>query len=601
MLVDDDDTTLPGGGTGVTSDACQPLVNEDEISGNIALIQRSGCLFDEMIRNAADAGAIAAVVYNNAGDPIVMNGEEGLSDIPAVMIGQADANLILAEFDADNEVTVVLDKSFLLTSTDTGNVVATFSARGPAPVPDILKPDVTAPGVNIIAGFTPDAANAAPDENFAYLSGTSMATPHVAGVAAMLMQAHPEWTPAAIKSALMTTARQDVQVSSGLSDANPFDFGAGHIVPNGALNPGLVFDVTDDEYDAFGCGIASPAVAQERCDALAAAGMSLEAADLNQPYVAVSRLVNSRTITRRVTNVSDEGGAYTVSVNAPPGVAVGVSPTSLSLGPGESTTFDVTMAYQSGPLDFWWFGSLTWSGTGTDIHMPIAVKPASIVAPAEITQFGGTGSTSFAVEFGYAGTYAPGVHGLNLPTISDADEDKDGFSFVDNDPDKTFTFRATNGVTAHVIEVFPDTLYARFSLFDALTDGDDDLDLYVYYCGADLSSCSRVGVSGSSTSQEQVNLFRPAAGFYAVLVHGFATDEVTGGPGAIYQLLAWGLAVNDSAGNMTADGPALVNPGTTADVTVSWSGLLSDTIYMGGISHNTPQGVSGLTIITIGN
>ena len=593
VLVDDEDDSLPDGSTGTTSDGCQAIVNADAIDGNIALLQRSGCRFDEMISNAADAGAIAAVVYNLAGDPIVMNGEEGLSDIPAVMIGQADANLILAEFDDGNTVTVVLDKSFLLTTDDTGNVMASFSARGPAPIADILKPDVTAPGINILAGFTPDPANATPGEDFAFLSGTSMSTPHVAGVAALLLQANPNWTPSAVKSALMTTARQDVSASAGLADANPFDFGAGHIEPNSALNPGLVYDVLDDEFDAFACGTSSPAVAAARCDALADAGLSFAPADLNQPAIAVSRLISSATVRRRVTNVSDEADAYTAAVAAPPGISIDVSPSTLSLGPGESADFDVTMNFLSGPLDLWRFGSLTWSSASTDVYSPIAVKPASILAPAEITSFGGSGTTTFTVEFGYAGGYSAGVHGLNQALIVDG--------FVDNDPTKTFSFRTDSGVTSHVISVPADQLYARFSLFDALTDGEDDLDMYVYYCGADGDTCDKLGESGELTSEEQFDVFQPAAGLYAVLVHGFETDQLAGGPGSNYQLLAWAIGNNDDKGNMSASGPSFVSPTTTADITVNWSDLLSNTIYLGGISHNTPQGLSGLTLITIGN
>ena len=593
VLVDDDDVSLPDGSTGTSSDACQALINSDEISGNIALIQRTGCPFEDMVKSAADAGAIAAVVYNIAGAPIVMFGTEGLSDIPALMIGQADANLILAELDAGNDVTVVLDKSFLLTTADTGNVMATFSARGPASVGEILKPDVTAPGINILAGFTPDAANATSGENFAFLSGTSMSTPHVAGAAALLLQAHPTWTPSAIKSALMTTARQDVKASAGLGDANPFDFGAGHIVPNKAFDPGLVFDVSDDEYDAFACGTESPAVSTTRCDDLSAAGFSFAAADLNQPSISVSTLAVQQTVQRRVTNVSDEVGSYTVAVSAPPGMGIDVNPSTLALGPGDSATFDVTSTYLSGPLDLWRFGSLTWSSATRDVYIPIAVKPASLSAPGEITTFGGTGAQSFEVTFGYNGGYSPGVHGLNLPLVING--------FVDNDPTKTFSFRAVDGVTQHAISVPPDQLYIRFSLFDALTDGDDDLDMYIYYCGSDTTNCIKIGESGEPTSEEQFNLFRPAAGIYAVLVHGFETDQVSGGLGSNYQLLAWSFGVNDDKGNMNASGPAFVAPGTTSDVTFNWTGLTPDTIYLGGISHNTPQGLSGLTVITIGN
>ena len=593
ILVDDDDESTSDGSTGTTSDACQAPVNGDQINGNIAFIQRTGCPFEDKVKNVADAGAVAALVYNIAGEPIVMSGTEGLSDIPALMIGQADANLILAELDAGNDVEIVLDKGLLLTTDDTGNVMASFSARGPAPVADILKPDVTAPGINILAGFTPDAANAAPDENYAFLSGTSMSTPHVAGAAALLLQEHPDWTPAAIKSALMTTARQDITSTSGLGSANPFDFGAGHIVPNDAFDPGLVFDVSDDEYDAFACGVESSAVSSTRCDELTAAGFSFAPADLNQPSIAMSTFTSQRTVQRRVSNVSDEAGAYAVSVSAPPGMSLEVSPSSLALAPGESAVFDVTASYESGPLDRWRYGSLTWSSDTRDVYSPIALKPTSIAAPGEITSFGGSGTQSFSVVFGYDGSYSPGVHGLNLPRVIDG--------FVDNDPTKTFSVRAGNGVTQHLISVPVDQLYARFSLFDALTDGDDDLDMYVYYCGADTTLCSKIGQSGEPTSQEQFNVFMPAAGIYAVLVHGFETDEVSGGPGANYQLLAWAFGVNDDVGNMNASGPAFVAPGTTADVTINWSGLGPDTIYLGGISHLTPQGLSGLTIVTIGN
>jgi len=420
-----------------------------------------------------------------------------------------------------------------------------------------------------------------------------MSTPHVAGAAALILQAHPTWTPAAVKSALMTTARQDIKSSAGLGDASPFDFGAGHIDPNNAFDPGLVFDVKDDEYDAFACGIASPAISPTRCDDLRAAGFSFNAADLNQPSIAISDLTVQRTVQRRVTNASDGADSYTVSINSPPGMNIEVSPPTLALAPGASATFDVSATYLSGPLDLWRFGSMTWSSATRDVYSAIAIKPTSIRAPQEITTSGGTGTLNFEVEFGYAGGYAPGIHGLNLPRIIDG--------FVDNDPTKTFTFRTNNGVTQHAISVPPDQLYLRFSLFDALTDGDDDLDMYVYYCGADGSSCTKIGESGEPTSEEQFNVFRPAAGIYAVLVHGFETDQVAGGPGANYQLLGWSIGVSDDKGNMNASGPAFVNPGVVADVTVDWSGLISDTIYLGGISHNTPQGISGLTIITIGN
>ena len=595
VLVDDDDETLDDGSAGTTFDACEPLVNDSDISGNIAYIQRGGCSFETKIANADDAGAIAALVFNIAGEPIVMTADLGIQgsyNIPALMIGQADGNLILDEIDADQTVNLVLDKGFFLTEQDTGNIMGAFSARGPAPVQDILKPDVTAPGINILAGFTPDAANSVAGENFAYITGTSMATPHVAGVAALLRQAHPEWSPAAIKSALMTTARQDINQQDGTTPANPFDFGSGHIDPNKANDPGLVYDVTDDEYDAFACGTASPAVEQTRCDALAAGGLSFEAEDLNQPSITVSRLANSQTIARRVTNVGDEAETYVASIVAPPETTVDVVPSNLTVGPGQSATFDVTFTYASGPLDLWRFGSLTWSSSNHEIRSVLAVQPVSVTAPAEVTSFGGTGNVSFPVEFGYTGAYTPGIHGLRKPLIVNG--------FVDQDPLKTFTFRTTNGVTAHLIDVPPDQIYLRFEMYDELTDGNDDLDMYVYYC-PDNVNCTKIGQSGEPTSREQFNVTLPAAGRYAVLVHGFETDNVAGGSGTVYQLLGWSIGLIDDQGNMTATGPGFVNAGTTANVDVDWNNLESSTIYLGGISHNSPQGLVAITIVTIRN
>jgi hypothetical protein len=419
-----------------------------------------------------------------------------------------------------------------------------------------------------------------------------MSAPHVAGVAALLRQAHPDWSPASIKSALMTTAYQAVDRQDGETPAHAFDFGSGHIDPNRANDPGLVYDVTDDEYDAFACGTGSPAIDEVRCDELAAGGFSFEGFALNQPSIGVSRLANTQTVTRRVTNVGEQSESFTVAVEPPAGIDVQVSPTSLSLTPGESAEYEVTLTYANGPLDSWRFGALSWVGNEHTVRSALAVRPTSVNAPAEVTAVGGTGSFEFPVEFGYNGSYAPRVHGLRPAGVFEG--------FVDEDPSRTFTFRDTNGVKAHVIDVPANRLYLRFALFDELTDGEDDLDMYVFYC-PDSVNCTKIAESGEPTSREQVNVTLPGGGRYAVLIHGFDTDDVAGGPGAHYTLLGWAFGLNDDQGNMTASGPPFVNAGSTENVTVNWSGLASNTIYLGGISHNTPQGLVALTIIQIRN
>lgn len=591
VLVDDDDDTLGDGTAGTEFDACEPLVNGAELSGNIAFIQRGGCNFDLKVENAEDAGAVAVLVFNIAGSPIVMTGTTN-PGIPALMVGQADGNLLLAEIDAGEAVEVVFDKGLFLTEEDTGNVIGTFSSRGPGPVPDILKPDVTAPGINILAGFTPDAANSAAGETFAFLTGTSMAAPHVAGVAALLREAHPDWSPAALKSALMTTAYQGVTQQDGETPANPFDFGSGHIDPNRANDPGLVFDVTDDEFDAFACGTLSPAVDEARCDQLAADGFSFEAADLNQPSIALSRLTGTQTVTRRVTNAGDGTGSFTAEIEAPPGISVLVSPSVLSLAPGASAEFEVTFGFESGPLDLWRFGSLTWVGDDHVVRSVLAVRPRSVDAPAEIFASGTTGSFTFPVKFGYTGDYSAGVHGL-VPAIATPGS-------VDEDPDQDFTFRSGGGVTVHPLENLPaNQLYLRFALFDEFTDGEDDLDMHVRYCPT-LTSCRKIAESGEPTSREQVNILSPGPGRYEVFVHGFDTDDA-GGAGANYTLFTWFFGLDDDRGNMTVAAPGFVNAGTTSDVTMDWAGLSPGNRYLGAISHTTPEGLVAITIVNVQN
>ncbi|MDZ7645205.1 MAG: S8 family serine peptidase [Woeseiaceae bacterium] len=543
--------------------------------------------------HAEDAGAVAVLVFNIAGDPIAMIGDPGTVDIPALMIGQADGNRILDEINLGETVRVVIDKELLLTVEDTGNRMGVFSSRGPAPVQDILKPDVTAPGINILAGFTPDAIAAAAGENFAYLTGTSMSVPHVAGVAALLRQAHPEWSPAAIKSALMTTARQNVTLQDGETAALPFDFGAGHIRPNAAVDPGIVYDAGDDDYDAFACALGADAVTAERCNALTAAGVSLDPGDMNQPSVAVARLADTQTVSRRVTNVGDTSATYTAVIESPTGIETTVTPPSLSLAPGQTAGFDVTYTYRSGPLDSWRFGSLTWEDDDHSARSVLAVRPVSLTAPAEVVATGTSGTLTFPVEFGYDGAYTARVHGLRKPLVIE--------DFVARDVDKNFeTADSGNGATAHLYAVPSDQAYLRFAMFDELTDGADDLDMYVYYCPDDVN-CARIGESGGDTSREQFDVLLPGSGTYIVFVHGFETDDVAGGPGTVYRIAAWQFGLDDDVGNMTVTAPAAVTSGSTEEIRVDWNGLDPDTIHLGGISHSTPGGLSSLTVISIQN
>ena len=479
-------------------DACGAALN-NSIDGKIALIARGTCSFDEKVGNAVNAGAAAVLMYSDDRPKTVMGGNLSF-DIPGVMIDNEPGLALYGELMAGNPVNATLSDDNLAVEERVGNVMAGFSSKGPYPVvSDWLKPDITAPGVGILAANTPDQADGSVGGLFGYLSGTSMSSPHVAGLAALIRQAHPEWSPAQVKSALMTTARQDVVKEDGETAADPFDFGAGHANPNPAVSPGLTYDAGLFDYYAASCGTNTPLVTPGGCDFLASEGFSTDPSDLNLPSIAVDGLPGVQTITRTVTAVADykkksyghwgwghkkeeSSGPrhYRAHVEAPPGFNVEVSPHSLNLSPGETATYEMTITAESAPPGDWRFGSITWeTRKGNDVRSPIAVNGAAFVAPDELSGEGPDGSGSFDLTFGYTGEYTPQVHGLN-----DAGLFLDPSNCRRRSGQQLRVLWTRHGDIAFLDEVPPEgPPFARWDLYNEYTTGtNDDIDLYLYYC-----------------------------------------------------------------------------------------------------------------------
>lgn len=557
---------------------CGPLTNADDINGQIALIVRGVCGFNVKFLNAQAAGAAGLIVFNNAGDPITMGGSSAGITIPGVMLGQTDGELLHDTITGGADVFATLDPAITVPKEDT---IAGFSSRGPnGGAPDIIKPDIAAPGVNILAAQTPDANDfQTQGELFQSISGTSMASPHVAGVFALLKEAHPDWSAALARSALMTTARQDLKKTFGDNPADPFDIGAGHIVPASAFDPGLAYDADLFDYVRFMCGseFQSQIFTAGTCNAFG----SIDSSDLNLPSIGIGTLAGSQTVTRTVTSVASDNGnmSYTVSIDAPPGTTVSVSPSSFKLKPGQSATYEVTItATEAAVLDKWTFGSLTWTHGGKySVRSPIAVRPVSMAAPSEVSEFaaGEDGSLSFDVEIGFSGNFAATSGGLEAAEVQ---TDSVG----------------TGGATLHFVEIPPGTTYARFSLFDESVgdgSGSDDLDLQVQ--GPHTAGYPFVAFSGSATSEEEINLVNPVPGFYAVFViHFDSVDPVTP-----YDLHFWDIGPD--LGNMEVTVPSPVTVGTTESVEVEWTGLSPSTKHRGLITFSNDEGVLGTTVIAI--
>jgi subtilisin family serine protease len=287
-------------------------------------------------------------------------------------------------------------------STPPSPQMASFSSRGPNfRAPEILKPDVTAPGVDILAAWT--GANS-PTEldvdtrrvQYNIISGTSMSCPHVSGVAALLRQARPEWSPAAVKSALMTTAYNADNAGGIIGDmstgnaSTPFARGAGHVDPNRAVDPGLVYDAGTEDYITFLCALGY--TAKQVAVFSSAANCSTRAVSSvgNHNYPAFSVVFTSSksaVVTQRrvVRNVGSNASAmYRAKVSSPAGVRLTVNPEQLQFSAAHKTQ-EYNITFTQGPGSVTGkhtFGSIVWSdGEKHTVTSPITVTwPASLVA-----------------------------------------------------------------------------------------------------------------------------------------------------------------------------------------------------------------------------
>jgi subtilisin family serine protease len=556
---------------------CPDGLDPAEATGAIVLCLRvTGIARVEHGAGVRAAGGVGMILY----DPPQFNVTPTDNHVLPTSTVFPEDGLAIAAYIADEGASATASLTGGAAAADAGAPdMAVFSSRGPnGGSADVIKPDVTAPGVQILAGASPTPHIGAAGQLFQAIQGTSMSSPHVAGVAAVLLSAHPDWTPAMIRSALVTTASQDVDKEDGTTPADPFDFGGGHIAPLAANGPGLVYEAGFVDYLRFLCGSAQLSATSTTCTAVGAADPS----DLNLPTIAVGQLAGVQTVTRTVTNIG-EAGTYTVSVAAPAGISVVVEPAELTLAAGESATYEVTLTNTGAAFDAWTFGSLTWSDGVHNVRSPLALRPVSLSAPEEVFATGSPGSLEYEVTFGYTGPFTTAVYGL-VPAVTEAG------NVVDDPADEIEVALETGiGITEHVVSVPAGTQHLRFATFDGETDGADDLDLYLYDPSGNL-----VDFSAGVSAQEQVDASVPASGDWKLIVHGWETD----GADSNYILSTWLVPAAD-AGNLTVAAPAAATIGVTAEITLSWTGLVADTRYLGIVAYENGITEFARTIVRI--
>lgn len=368
------------------TDCQRPEVfNKNMVKGNILLCGYSfnfvmgTSSVKKVAETAKSLGAIGFVLAVESVSPGTKF-EPVASGMPGIIITDVDKSMELIDY---YKLSTPRDwtgrvKSFKATGTigdglepilyKSAPIVAIFSSRGPNIRDysfldaDLLKPDILAPGSLIWASWSPNGTDDANyiGENFAMVSGTSMAAPHIAGIAALIKQKHPHWSPAAIKSALMTSSNtldragkpmlaEEYSKSETLKfvTATPFDYGSGHVNPRAALDPGLVFDAGYQDYLGFLC--TTPGINYHELLKYTHHPCNYTIGhpyNLNTPSITVSHLVRTQTVTRTVTNV-DEEETYTITSRMPPAIAIETNPHSMTIKPGASRRFFVTLTVRS--------------------------------------------------------------------------------------------------------------------------------------------------------------------------------------------------------------------------------------------------------------
>lgn len=588
------------------ADSVAPLLDPAKVAGKILVCDRGSNVLVNKSANAKSAGAVGAIIANTEASAVtIVNQAHSLSTIHIAKENTA----ILKAYIAGNPGSAKASLGNLHAAIDPNvqaPVLNSSSSRGPNVADaNILKPDLSAPGTDILAALTPDltqaqrdaiaAGNPAQTVEFGFLTGTSMASPHVAGVAALLKQRHPTWSPAAIKSALMTSAYDTY--SDGLTTKVPWDTsatfagnrsfgqGAGHIAPNLAADPGLVYDITTVDYLRFLCG-QGLLYSTAQCNSI---GGGIAAYNLNLASLTAATVLGSQTLTRTVTNVGDSNATYTATATLP-GFSVVVTPATLTLAPGAKATYTAKLTRTTAALDTWSYGSLTWTDGVHKVRSPLTARGTGLAVAANVYSEKTSGSKIVTVGSGFAGAFST-VKGLVPATETTRPIAQANLALGDN----LVLCRggAAPGVNIHTFTIPSGTLLSRFSLFDSDNTGtagvDSDLDLVL------LRGTTLVASSGNATSNESIQLVAPAAGTYTLCVIGYQPA----GNQATYKLSSWLVQPTSTAGNFKVVAPSSASIGGTASVGLSWTNLEAGKRYVGAVNYLVGSVKQGSTVVEV--
>ncbi|XP_030537924.1 subtilisin-like protease SBT3 [Rhodamnia argentea] len=371
-------------------DACN---NTDELSKightNIVVCEDKGDSTSEQIDNVRGAKVAGGVFITNSSDLEFFI----QSSFPAIFLNPTDGETIKAYIKNSSGPTASIQFRKTIIGTKPAPSVTSYSSRGPSlSCPVVLKPDILAPGSMILAGWPLNQPVGVVNSHqlfndFNLLSGTSMSCPHIAGVAALLRGAHPEWSPAAIRSAIMTTSYSTDSTNAPIKDvgnnyepASPLAMGAGHVDPNKALDPGLIYDATPQDYVNLMCAMNYTSKQIQTVTGSSSFNCSDSSLDLNYPsFIAYFSPNSSGSPTaqeffRTVTNVGDGPSTYVAKVTPIEGFKISAAPDKLTFKEKhEKLMYKLTIEGPKQMKGTVVFGSVSWMDDSGKyvVHSPI--------------------------------------------------------------------------------------------------------------------------------------------------------------------------------------------------------------------------------------